>query len=97
MNDPTKKWRVLPPEGQGECDYDPELDQAYDNEKPSETRRNAATHQVVEALRLAREYALLRPGTRREEIKGDRLKEIKSVEMAWARLHAEMTRRRRLY
>lgn len=89
------RWRVLPPDGEGECDYNPEIEPAFADDKPSEFRRSAATHQAAEAIRLAQEYALLRPGTRREEIKSGRIKEVRSVVAAWTRLAEQLRKRKR--
>jgi hypothetical protein len=84
------RWKVLPPEGQGECDYDPETDLAFDDDNPAELRRNAATSQAIEARRLAKDYALLRPGTQREEINTRRLREVKMAAAAWNRLRRKL-------
>jgi hypothetical protein len=89
------RWRVLPPDGHGECDYNPELEPAFADDRPHEFRRSAATYQAAEAIRLAKEYALLRPGTRRDEIKGERLKEVRAVAAAWNRLAEDLKKRRR--
>lgn len=92
---PRRRWQVLPPDGKGECDYDPEHQPAFADDRPDEFRRSAATHQAAEALRLAREYALLRPRTRREEINKTRLDEVRAVAAAWSRLARELSKRRK--
>jgi hypothetical protein len=90
------RWRVLPEEGEGECDYDPETSRAFDQETEKDARRGAASWQAAEAIRLAKEYALLRPGTRREEIKKERIKEAMAVIAAWMSLVRQLKDRRRL-
>jgi hypothetical protein len=89
-----RRWQVLPPEGQGECDYDPETEPAFEDDTPRDFRRNAAVHQEIEAGRLAREYALLRAGTQPEEITQARRRQVKAVAAAWRRLVVELEKRR---
>jgi hypothetical protein len=89
-----RRWQVLPPEGKGECDYDPELEPAFDNYTEAEQRRNAADFQAREAIRLAEEYALLRQGTQPGEIKPAVIKEVRQAINAWRGLLAELKRRR---
>jgi hypothetical protein len=45
-------------------------------------------------MRLASEFALLRPGTVAAEITGVRVKEARRVASAWTRLVDELQRRR---
>ena len=89
------RWRVLPPDGQGECDYNPETDLAFPDDRPHEFRRSAAVYQAAEAIRLAKDYALLRRGARREEISPTQLKEVRAVAAAWDRLAEELRKRKR--
>jgi hypothetical protein len=90
------RWRVLPEDGAGECDYDPERGKAFEHESDRDARRGAAIWQAAEARRLAKEYALLRPGSRRDEINKDRIKEAKAVAAAWSALVRELQSRRRI-
>jgi len=46
------------------------------------------------AIRLAQEYALLRPGTGKQEINTARIAEVSKVGKAWKQLAAELQRRR---
>ena len=88
------RWKVLSPEGQGECDYDPETELAFADDNRAELRRNAAISEAIEARRLARDYALLRPDTERKEISTRRLREVKMAATAWNRLLRTIEKRR---
>lgn len=86
----TDGWRVLPSEGAGECDYNPEFEPAYQGMSDAELRRQAATAQVNEATRLAREHAMLRPTTKPEEISQRRIKDAEHVIAEWRRTVARL-------
>ena len=60
----------------------------------AELRRNAAISEAIEARRLARDYALLRPDTERKEISTRRLREVKMAATAWNRLLRTIEKRR---
>jgi hypothetical protein len=81
VTDKRRRWRA----SASECEYDPELELELGSAsvKTSELRRNAANAQESEARRLAKEYALLRPATRREEITGARITRVKAVIGEW--------------
>jgi predicted nucleic acid-binding Zn ribbon protein len=88
-NHSFRRWRVLPPEGQGECDFNPEIEPAFADDKPHQFRHSAAVHQIDEAIRLAKEFALLRPGTEPHEISARRrriLPRVRAVIRAWREL-----------
>jgi hypothetical protein len=70
-------WQVLPPEGQGECDYNPEFEPAFDGMSDAELRQQAHKAQMAEAERLGQEGAFLRAGTKKGEINRARLKEVR--------------------
>jgi hypothetical protein len=93
-----RRWRVLPPEGEGECDYDPEAELAlYAREPPAvakAARKRAAVAQALEAYRLAQDYALLNPSTRPEEINTKRIREAKLAAAAWSGLVRQLMARR---
>lgn len=63
-------------------------------ESPTETgahiRKRAVDWQLYEAVRLAEEFALCRPGTERREITLTIVRKINGVIKAWKKLHAEM-------
>jgi len=63
-----------------------EHDRAFPDATDREMRRDAVSYQMREAKRLVAEYALLRPGTQPDEINARRLREIRSVIAASARL-----------
>jgi len=84
------RWQVLPPEGQGECDYNPEFGPAFPDDTERALRRNAAICQMREARRLATKYALLRPGTQPNEINATRRREILSAISALNRLYQRL-------
>jgi hypothetical protein len=77
-----------------ECGWNPEREKAFPTDSDRRHRRDAAQYQSVEALRLAEEYALLRPGTIAAEITGARIRETRRVANAWTRLAVELQRRR---
>jgi hypothetical protein len=65
------------------CDFDFENDKDYSGEPDSVFRARAADWQLDEALRLAEEFAWLRPGTEAHEIKASDLKRVQKVIKAW--------------
>jgi hypothetical protein len=92
-NHSFRRWRVLPPEGQGECDYDPELEPAFHDDTPDQFRRSAADAQLREATRLAEEFALLQRGTEPHEITARCrrvLPRVRAVIRAWRQLLAKL-------
>jgi len=76
-----------------DCAYDKEHEKAFPSDTDQEQRRNARAWQFAEAMRLAKENALLRPGTGRQEIKRTHINEALKVANAWKRLAAELHRR----
>ena len=89
------RWQVLPPPGEGECDYNPELDPAFEDEPLWETNRRAFDWQVYEAKRLAKESALFRHGTRPQDITKDRLGKVSQAIKAWKETFLRLKRARR--
>jgi len=63
-----RRFGALFPKGSPACDIDWEHDKDFDAEPDDLQRSRAADWQLHEALRLAREFALLRPGTEPTEI-----------------------------
>ena len=92
---PKKGWQVLPPEGEGECDYSPEHDAAFPDLSAAERRRDASQFQAIEAQRMARDYALLEPGRGRDEITATRIKEARSASAAWKRVADTLAKAKR--
>jgi hypothetical protein len=78
-----------------ECSWDREHEKAFPTDSDRQHRRDAAQYQSGEALRLATEFALLRPGTVAAEITRGRITEARKVANAWTRLVDELQRRGR--
>ena len=74
--------------------WDQEHDQD-EGEPDSVFRRNAMNYQLDEAERLAKEFALLRPGTEPHEISKKTLRGVRKVARAWAALLKELRARQR--
>jgi hypothetical protein len=72
--------------------YDPE--QRQEGEPDSVYRFNAAAWQLSEAERLAKEFALLQPGTEPYEISNKTLRGVRAIARAWAKLWKELRARR---
>jgi hypothetical protein len=72
------------------CDFDPEHDKEEDWMTDEDIRSNAFRWQTDEAVRLAEECALLRPGASPSEITAERLKKIATVINAWRELHRKL-------
>jgi len=68
-------------------------DYKEDGQTDADARRNAVAWQLHEGERLAREFALLRPGTQRSEIKKATLRKIEAIIAAWRRLHKQLSQR----
>jgi predicted DNA-binding protein (UPF0251 family) len=68
----------------------PRARQAFPDTSSRQQRRDAATWQEAEALRLAAEYALQRPGAAKQEVTRARIKQARKVASAWKRLAAEL-------
>jgi hypothetical protein len=68
------------------CDFDYEHDVEDEGEPGHVTRAHAFTWQVGEAVRLALESALLRPGVTAKEITPDTIAAIRNVIAAWNKL-----------
>jgi hypothetical protein len=77
-----------------ECAWDREREKAFPTDSDRQHRRDAAQYQSAEAMRLASEFALLRPGTVAAEITGVRIRETRRVANAWMRLADKLQRRR---
>ena len=81
-------------------DIDPDdVDCEWDKETPFEpdsvTRATASDWQLKQAMRLAEELALLRPGTAPHEISRQTLRRVRRVQRAWAALWKELRARSR--
>jgi hypothetical protein len=61
-----------------------------EGESDAEGRARAVEWQLHEAERLAKDFALLRPGTQRSEIKAKTIRKVGAVIMAWRKLEKEM-------
>jgi len=73
-------WQVLPPDGQTDCDYNPEFEKAFADESDAEFRRNAVNWQLFDIERmLTKDFALLRPGTAPREITKALRKRVRSI------------------
>jgi hypothetical protein len=81
---------VKPPSA---CDIDWENHREDDSESDAQVRARAVEWQLHEAVRLAEEFALRRPGTQAREIKRATVRKIAKVITAWRLLHKEMQRR----
>jgi len=91
------RWRKNPHRwkaGNDDCGWDHEREKAFPTDSDHEQRRHAAAWQFAEGMRLAQEYALLRPGTGKQEINTARIAEVSKVGKAWKQLAAELQRRR---
>ena len=64
-------------------------------EPDSVTRATASDWQLKQAMRLAEELALLRPGTAPHEISRQTLRRVRRVQRAWAALWKELRARSR--
>jgi hypothetical protein len=89
------RWRVLPPDGEGECDYDPEWEKAFADDSDADLRRNATEWQLAEVKRIAKDFGLLRSGTQPGEITKAVIKEALRCSRVWRELANELTKRRR--
>jgi hypothetical protein len=78
-----------------ECDRDHEHERVFPDDPDWVFNRNAADWQLDEGLRLAEEFALLRPGTRPQDITRARIAEVRKIANAWKELAAELRRQRR--
>jgi hypothetical protein len=83
-----RKWQA----SVSDCDIDPSM--LLEGAKESAIRRDVAIRQAREATQLAEDYALLRHGTRREEIILERLREVNRVATAWTKLASDLRRRK---
>ena len=77
-----------------ECGWDREREKAFPTDSDRQHRRDASTWQLAEAMRLASEFALLRPGTAVAEITRTRIREVRRVASAWEHLVDKLQRRR---
>ena len=64
-------------------DVDWEWDKEHPHEPDSVTRATASDWQLKEAMRLAEEFAFLRPGTQPHEISKGTLRRVRQVQRAW--------------
>jgi hypothetical protein len=88
-----RRFDALFPKGSPACDIDWEHDKDFDAEPDDLQRRRAADWQLFEALRLAREFALLRPGTEPVEISKRRrriMPRVREVIREWKQLLAKL-------
>jgi hypothetical protein len=87
------RWRKNPHRWKAsndDCAWDHEHDKAFPDTSSRQQRRDAATWQEAEALRLAAEYALRRPGAAKQEVTRARIKQARKVASAWKRLADEL-------
>jgi hypothetical protein len=80
------------------CGFNFEQDKDYEDEPDTITRQRAADWQLDEGLRLAKEFALRRPGTDPQEITKTAIKRVRQIARAWSLLadHLEKKRLKRL-
>jgi hypothetical protein len=86
------RWQVLPPEGHGECDYNPEWEKAFPDDTDAMLRRNAASAQLFDIKRmLTRDFGLSRRrGAQSNEINKTWIKKVRAIK-GWAeKLAVEM-------
>jgi len=77
------------------CDINWENHREDDTETDAQVRARAVEWQLHEAIRLAEEFALLRPGTRASEIKITTIRRVGTVITAWRNLQAKLRKTRR--
>ena len=91
------RWKALPPEGEGACDYDPLTDLTFDTDPVGQFRRDAAKAAALEARRLARDYALFDPRPPklgRDAYTKGRIEEANAAATAWLDVVKELRKRR---
>ncbi len=91
---PRKKDRLRKRKRAGKqsaCDIDWENHKEKDEEPDHVMRARAADWQLHEAMRIAEEFALLRPGTRATEIKLKHIAGVVRVSRLWAKLAKALT------
>jgi hypothetical protein len=85
-----RKKKPRPPKQLSACDTDWETYQE-EGEPDQVMRARAVDWQLKEALRLVRDFALLRPGTKASEIRNKHIQDAVSISRAWKKLADALT------
>lgn len=89
------KWGSTSCDEQGECDYDHEHERAFPDDPDWKYNCDATDWQQAEGLRLAREYALFRRGTRAGDFTGKREAKAREIAREWLRTAEKIRQHRR--